>query len=421
MGLSVSGDNSHVMVGPQFFHRFIQRMGGEAAHIHASHAADGPGKECQAQQGGGGLGVLAVQLKEISHLIQDEAVRVGLPDLIQLIPPGGARALLLCLGRGEFGGGRFLLCRGGHGEQVEGHLPIVSFCHLGLHLLSQGAGGSGQLALQLLRDIPLGLDAARLFSLLCLLFGLPGLLRRLLRLSFGLQRRLGQRREQGVFAPPERLHVPQNRDHALVGFTVRGHSRQDVGHLMKQPGHFFGAVRIQYIQDRPNRRVHVGVNVRCPVGISLIEPIDPPGELAFFIVGKVGFLQYTEIFSAVNQRPDALLRLVPVQRNSIVALEPGDFILAGEFDPLAAVRFIVSDVAEPALAIRLPQKLGALLGVMALHKVRINAEFAVLITAATQKQLVDLVLGDKAGPSRGKALYRAKLLAGCEQVYHIGQ
>ena len=25
------------MVGPQFFHRFIQRMGGEAAHIHASH------------------------------------------------------------------------------------------------------------------------------------------------------------------------------------------------------------------------------------------------------------------------------------------------------------------------------------------------------------------------------------------------
>ena len=215
VGLSVNGNNRHIMAGPQLFHILIQRMGGEAAHIHPSHAADRPG-EGQPQQGGGGLGVLAVQLKEISHLVQEDAVRVGLPDLIQFIPPWSAGTLLLRLGRGglsrwcgRFGGGWLLLYRDWHREKVKGHLPIVILRCLGLHLLPQGTGRSSQLALRLLRDLPLGLeDTLRLFDLLGLPFGLPGLSRRLFRLTLGLQGRLRQRREQGVFAPSERLHIP---------------------------------------------------------------------------------------------------------------------------------------------------------------------------------------------------------------------
>ena len=134
-GLPIHRHEGDSMIFPQLFHILIQHMGWEPAQLHPSHAADRPGGEGQPQQGGGGFGILAVQLKEVAHLIQDEAVRVGLPDLVQLIPPGGAGAFLL-LGhgglrywRGGFGGGGFAGLRGRCGKQVKRNLSIIALCH----------------------------------------------------------------------------------------------------------------------------------------------------------------------------------------------------------------------------------------------------------------------------------------------------
>ena len=119
---------------------------------------------------------------------------------------------------------------------------------------------------------------------------------------------------------------------------------------MLRPAIFRG----QNAQNLVDRLIHIERGSLCPVGVVVIEPIDPAGKLFVFIVGKVRFFQGTEIFPAVDQPTDALLRLVPVQLDGGVPLKAGFIILTGEFDPLTAVRFIASDVTKPALAIRLP-------------------------------------------------------------------
>ena len=416
------------MIFPQLFHILIQHMGREAAQLHPPHAADRPGGEGQPQQGGGGFGILAVQLKEVAHLIQDEAVRVGLPDLVQLIPPGGAGAFLL-LGhgglrywRGGFSGRGGAGLRGRCGEQVKRNLPIIVLCHWGLHFPPQSAGRSRQLALRLRLTLLLGLaDLSGLFRFLGLAFGLLGLLLCLLCLTLHFQLGLRQRFEQGVFAPPECLHIPQDGGHALVGFAVRGHSGQDIEHLLGQPAPRHGIVRPQSAENQLNGPVHIKFGNFCPVGVGLIEPIDSPSQRCSLIIWQALSFLFAEVVPAVDQRPDALLHLVPVQPDGGISFEAGFIILPGEFDPLAVMPLIIPGIGGTAVAVCLPQKLGALLGVVALHKIRINSEFSIRIAAAPQEQAVNFILGNKAGPAGDKALRRVKFLAGREQVYYINQ
>ena len=146
----------------------------------------------------------------------------------------------------------------------------------------------------------------------------PSLLLRLLRLTLRFQLGLRQLFEQRVFAPPERLHIPQDRGHVLVGFTVRGHSGQDIEHITRQPVYRRAILRGQRGQNLIDRRIHIKRDTFCLVGVGLIKPIDPAGKLAIFIVGQAGFFQYVEVFPTVDQFMDALLYLVPIQLDGSV-------------------------------------------------------------------------------------------------------
>ena len=68
------------MLIPQLFHNLFQPVCRKAAHFHTATAGDSTGSKVEAQLRSGGFGILAVQLKEIAHLIQNHIIRVTLLD-----------------------------------------------------------------------------------------------------------------------------------------------------------------------------------------------------------------------------------------------------------------------------------------------------------------------------------------------------
>ena len=65
---------------PQLFHNLFQPVCRKAAHFHTATAGDSAGCKVESQLRSGGFGILAVQLKEIAHLIQNHIIRVTLFD-----------------------------------------------------------------------------------------------------------------------------------------------------------------------------------------------------------------------------------------------------------------------------------------------------------------------------------------------------
>ncbi len=90
-------------------------MGGDAAHLHPASAGDRPGGEGQPQQRGGGFSVIAVHLKEVAHLKQDNIVRVRRFCGVVVIHSGNGERFSLRYNRGT---GRF------HARSLRGRLCI---------------------------------------------------------------------------------------------------------------------------------------------------------------------------------------------------------------------------------------------------------------------------------------------------------
>ena len=72
--------NGHIMLIPQLFHNLFQPVCRKAAHFHTATTGDSAGSKVESQLRSGGFGILAVQLKEIAHLIQNHIIRVTLFD-----------------------------------------------------------------------------------------------------------------------------------------------------------------------------------------------------------------------------------------------------------------------------------------------------------------------------------------------------
>ena len=82
------------MLIPQLFHNLLQPVCRKAAHFHTTTTGNGAGCEVEAQLRSGSFGILAVQLKEIAHLIQNQVIRVTLLDPV-VFPHSRVRLLSL--------------------------------------------------------------------------------------------------------------------------------------------------------------------------------------------------------------------------------------------------------------------------------------------------------------------------------------
>ena len=76
------GRNRHIMRGPELFQALIQLFCRKPAHLHAPTPRDGAGDQLQSQLRRGFSGILAIQLKEVAHLIQDQIIRVAFLDAV---------------------------------------------------------------------------------------------------------------------------------------------------------------------------------------------------------------------------------------------------------------------------------------------------------------------------------------------------
>ena len=74
--------NRHIMPDPELFQALIQPVCRKPAHLHAPTRRDGTGGELQSQLRCGFSGILAIQLKEVAHLIQDQIIRVAFLDAV---------------------------------------------------------------------------------------------------------------------------------------------------------------------------------------------------------------------------------------------------------------------------------------------------------------------------------------------------
>ena len=90
------GGDRHIMLGPELFQVLLQPVCREPAHFHTATAGNSAGCEMEVQLRSGGFGILAVQLKEIAHLIQHKTVRIIFLDFAVLtISVRKAAALVL--------------------------------------------------------------------------------------------------------------------------------------------------------------------------------------------------------------------------------------------------------------------------------------------------------------------------------------
>lgn len=76
------GGNRHIMSDPELFQVLIQPVCRKPAHLHAPTPRDGAGDQLQSQLRRGFSGILAIQLKEVAHLIQDQIIRVAFLDAV---------------------------------------------------------------------------------------------------------------------------------------------------------------------------------------------------------------------------------------------------------------------------------------------------------------------------------------------------
>ena len=86
------GGNKDIMVAPHPVGVVLQPVSGKAAHFHSANPRDGAGGQGQSQLRRKGLGILSIQLIEISHLKQHHMVGVSLLDGVVL---HGGRLLAL--------------------------------------------------------------------------------------------------------------------------------------------------------------------------------------------------------------------------------------------------------------------------------------------------------------------------------------
>ena len=79
-----NGGNGHIKLITELFSTFFQLMCRDAAHIHSATSGDWTGTKVQIQNRGGLLGILTVDFKEVSDLIQHNILRVGGLNLVVL-------------------------------------------------------------------------------------------------------------------------------------------------------------------------------------------------------------------------------------------------------------------------------------------------------------------------------------------------
>ena len=84
------GGNRHIMSDPELFQVLIQPVCRKPAHFHTATDRDSTGDQLQPQLRRGFSGILAIQLKEVAHLIQDQIIRVAFLDAV-VFPYSGVR------------------------------------------------------------------------------------------------------------------------------------------------------------------------------------------------------------------------------------------------------------------------------------------------------------------------------------------
>ena len=144
------------------------------------------------------------------------------------------------------------------------------------------------------------------------------------------------------------------------------------------------------------------------------EVIEHLGKMVFVMLWQAFPLFIGEIAVFFNQVPDALLRLVPVEMNGVII---AILIGTGKFDPFPIAPCLPALRNMATISIFMPQKCGALLGIVSLYEVGINADFAVLEAGAIRQKLVDFIFRDKSGFCGGKAVHRLEL---CDRLIQIG-
>ena len=76
-----SGD-SHIVLIPQLLHNLLQTTYREPAHFHTATGGNGAGYKLESQLRCSHLGILAVNFKEVPHLIQNNVIRVASLDTV---------------------------------------------------------------------------------------------------------------------------------------------------------------------------------------------------------------------------------------------------------------------------------------------------------------------------------------------------
>lgn len=102
------GGDRHIMLGPELFQVLLQPVCREPAHFHTATDRDSTGDQLQPQLRRGFFGVLAINLEEIAHLIQDHIIRVSLLDTV--VFPHSRVRLRLFLGKRKSRGCFHILC-----------------------------------------------------------------------------------------------------------------------------------------------------------------------------------------------------------------------------------------------------------------------------------------------------------------------
>ena len=102
------GGDRHIMLGPELFQVLLQPVCREPTHFHTATARDSTGDQLQPQLRRGFFGVLAINLEEIAHLIQDHIIRVSLLDTV--VFPHSRVRLRLFLGKRKSRGCFHILC-----------------------------------------------------------------------------------------------------------------------------------------------------------------------------------------------------------------------------------------------------------------------------------------------------------------------
>ncbi len=102
------GGDRHIMLGPELYQVLLQPICRKPTHLYTTTARDSTGDQLQSQLRHGFFGILAVQLEEITHLIQDHIIRVALLDAV-VFPHSQVRFGLL-LGKRKSRGCFHILC-----------------------------------------------------------------------------------------------------------------------------------------------------------------------------------------------------------------------------------------------------------------------------------------------------------------------